>query len=290
MFDGVHLGHQAILKHVVRAARQLNAQSVVFSFNPHPRQVLGGEPVELLTSVDEKAELLQALEVDHFVVQPFTRHFSLTTAQEYVRDILVKQFHVAKLVIGYDHHFGKNREGSLENLKKMAPNYGFEVIEIPALDIDAVNVSSTKIRKALLSGNVDIANQYLGYPYSLTGTVVRGDQLGRTLGFPTANVDLQEPLKLVPRLGVYAAVVSVNGQTFPAMVNIGWRPTVNALENDKRIEAHLFNFEGDLYGARLTLKLYAYIRPEERFGNLEALKDQLGKDREVALKLTAQLT
>lgn len=278
-FDGVHIGHRIILNRLTETAKKNNGESVLFTFNPHPRMVLQPDlDLNLINSLEEKAELLEECGLDHLIIHPFTKAFSRTSSMEFVRNILVKNIGVKKLVIGYDHHFGRNREGSFEHLKEFGPVYGFDVEEIPAQDIDQVKVSSTKIRRALLDGEIETANTYLTRPYRLTGFVVKGNQLGRTIGFPTANLNLDDPKKLIPKNGVYAVKVRLHGQTetYPAMCNIGVRPTVSG--ETKTIEINVFDFNEDIYGGKLTVFFEQRIRDEQKFESVEKLKDQLELD------------
>ena len=241
-FDGVHLGHKKILGQLVQTARKVGGESVLLTFSPHPRLVLQPDvELKLLTSLEEKIGLLEQTGLDHLIIHPFTKEFSRTPSLEFVREILVNQIGVKQLVIGYDHHFGRNREGSFDHLKEFGPIYGFEVEEIPALDIDAVNISSTKIRAALTEGNVELAATYLGHPYIIGGEVIKGDQIGRTIGFPTANLDINFQHKLIPADGVYAGYVRLNGEHHKAMANIGRRPTVGSTR--RSLEIHLLDFE-----------------------------------------------
>jgi len=290
-FDGVHCGHKVILNRLRNAAASVNGSTVLITFDPHPRMVLHPEAntdLKLLNTTDEKIALLEKEGIDHLVIIPFTRQFAETTGEEYIRDILVKRIGVRKLVIGYDHRFGKGRGASFKDLVEMAPEYGFEVEEIPALEIDDSAVSSTKIRKALLNGEIEKANEKLGYAYSISGLVVKGHQLGRTIQFPTANIQPLEPLKMIPARGVYAAEVLFEDKAWPAMVNIGTRPTFNGEE--EKIEAHILNFEGDLYNKTISIRFITRIRDEQKFDSVDALKNQLQADRTKTLdifKLTA---
>ncbi len=286
-FDGVHKGHQILLDRIKAIAAEDNADSVLLTFYPHPRLVLFPEQndLKLLTSLEEKIELLEKSGINHLIVHPFTKEFSRTTALEYVRDILVAGIGVQKLVIGYDHHFGRNREGSLENLRAIAPGYDFEVEEIPAQMIDDVNVSSTKVRNALLEGDIVRANEFLGYPYSLSGEVVRGNEIGRSIGFPTANLQPVYAHKLVPGNGVYAVTIDFDDRVYHGIANVGKRPTISRGEGNATIEAHLFNFSSDLYGKILEVNFHARIRSEIKFDNIEALKVQIEKDSSVARNL-----
>ncbi len=280
-FDGVHLGHRTILKRLKERAAKSGGESVVLTFHPHPRIVLQGSDsnLRLLTTLEEKTDLLREVGIDHFIIHPFTNHFSRTSVVHYVRDMLVRQIGMKQLVIGYDHHFGRNREGNLENLLELAPLYDFEIEEIPAQEIDAVNVSSTKIRKALVAGDVALAHKYLGYPYPLSGVVVEGAQLGRELGFPTANLEIQHPLKMIPANGVYAVRVHLDSGTYRGMLNIGHRPTVSDERGKPTLEVHLLNFDGELYHRNIRLELLNRLRDEQRFDNTDQLRNQLKEDK-----------
>lgn len=286
-FDGVHLGHRVIIDRVNQIARKHDGESVMLTFHPHPRKVLFPETkLQLLTTIEEKTELLKQAGIDHLVIVPFTRDFSRTTATEYVRDLLVDQLQVKKLIIGYDHQFGRNREGSLQNLQECAPAYGFDVEEIPAQEIDAVKISSTKIRRAIEDGDLATANKYLGYAYGLTGKVEKGKQLGRTLGYPTANINIENSQKLIPKNGVYAAQVQVEDKRFKAMVNIGVKPTVQNSDS-RSLEAHLFEFKQELYEQNVRVSLVQRLRSEKKFTDMEALKNQLHLDKQQALEVLA---
>lgn len=239
--------------------------------------------LRLITTLEEKISLLEEAGIDHLIIHPFDKAFSRLSSLEFVRDVLANQLGVHTLVIGYDHHFGRNREGSFEHLMEYSSLYGFEVEEIPAQEVNEVNVSSTKIRKALLAGEMDEANEFLTRPFQLNGQVVEGDQIGRTLGFPTANIQVNEPYKLIPAQGVYAVRVELEGRSLPGMLNVGVRPTLGS-EGDLRLEVHLINFSGDLYGKNLKLHLLSYLRKDVKFDSLEQLKQQLRED-EKATKL-----
>jgi riboflavin kinase / FMN adenylyltransferase len=275
----VHIGHQKILKRVIKRAKEENGQSVVITFWPHPRLVLFPEDnkLKLLSTIDERIEQLRSFGIDYLLIIPFTKEFSRTSSRTFITDILVKALNTKLLVIGYDHRFGKNREGSFDNLKARSQQYGFEVEEIPRQDVDDIGVSSTKIRKALETGDVETAHLYLGRYYTLTSQVEEGDKIGRTIGFPTANLSLPAPHKLIPTSGVYAVWGLSEGKRFPGMMNIGTRPTIDG--KDLRLEVHLLNFEGDLYGKQLTVEFVEHLRHERQFKNLEELKEQLSKDR-----------
>jgi len=287
-FDGVHIGHQKLLKRIQELADKEGGETVLLTFHPHPRLVLfpDDNDLKLITTLEERIDRLSQTGLNHLIIHPFTTEFSRTTAIEYVRDILVEQIGVKKLVIGYDHHFGRNREGSLENLKDLAPTYGFNVEEIPAQEIKDVNVSSTKIRNALNEGDVKKANSFLGYHFQLSGTVVKGSEIGSSLGFPTANIEVDNPNKIIPAPGVYATQAFINGREYKSMTNLGFRPTVH--ENSQlTIEAHLFNFDKDIYGETITLRFIDRIREEVKFDNRESLKDQIAKDAGIVQKVLA---
>ncbi|MCH2213824.1 MAG: bifunctional riboflavin kinase/FAD synthetase [Flavobacteriales bacterium] len=282
-FDGVHIGHKTILSRIIDLAREQSAESALLTFWPHPRLVLfpDDNELKLLSTLEERIQLLDNAGLDHLIIHPFTKDFSRITALEYVRDILVRDLNVSKLVIGYDHHFGRNREGNLNQLKGMAPDYGFELEEISAQDIDDVNVSSTKIRNALIEGDLKRANEFLGYYYSVSGIVVKGERVGRTIGFPTANVEPLETYKLIPGNGVYSVVVRLESGTYQGMANLGMRPTVNE-SRDPILEVNLFNFKDDLYGKEITVTFVDRIRDEIKFDSLDQLKAQLENDAAVA--------
>ena len=279
-FDGVHSGHKKIIARLREIASSINGETVVVSFYPHPRLVLfpDDNDLKLLNTEEEKTSLLAASGIDNFNIIDFTKDFSRMSSLEFVRDILVNGIGAKKLVIGYDHHFGRNREGSLENLRELAPLYGFEVEEIPAQDINKIAISSTKIRNALLLGDIVSANNFLGYNYSLSGTVVKGNQLGETIGFPTANIVVKSRYKLIPANGVYGVKVKVTDVIYDGMLNIGFRPTING--QSLTIEANIFAFNDTIYDKTITVYFVDKIRPEIKFPNIKALKEQLVKDKE----------
>ena len=284
-FDGVHRGHQPILARLTEVAHASNGQSVMITFWPHPRTVVSNDSqdLKLLTTLDEKIDLLDQAGVDQLVVIPFTRSFSQLTSEEFIRQILIGKIGTKKLVIGYDHRFGRDREGGFDYIQAHQSEYGFGVEEIPRQDVEAVGVSSSKIRKALDEGNIQTANRFLGRPYSLTGTIVKGRQLGRTIGFPTANMQVDDVSKLVPANGVYAVDVLYAGQALRGMLNIGFRPTVDsAIIAGQTIETYIFDFEKDIYGEHLTLRFREFLRPEQKFDGLTALVAQLKQDEESA--------
>ena len=280
-FDGVHLGHRKILNQLVAKAKKVGGESVLLTFSPHPRIVLQPDvELELLSSENEKISLLEKTGIDHLIIHPFTREFSRTQSLDFVREFLVNKIGVKHLVIGYDHHFGRNREGSFDHLKEFGPIYGFEVEEIAAFDIDQVNVSSTKIRNALAEGNVELANMYLGTPYSISGKVIKGNQIGRTIGFPTANIECDFMQKLLPADGVYAGKLHVNGHTYNAMANLGSRPTIGSKQ--RKLEVHCIGTDIHLYESEVRFELYKFLRGIEEFANLDALKKQLEADKKEA--------
>ncbi|MDA8820140.1 bifunctional riboflavin kinase/FAD synthetase [Schleiferiaceae bacterium] len=286
-FDGVHLGHRKILNQLVAKAKKVGGESVLLTFSPHPRIVLQPDvELELLSSENEKISLLEKTGIDHLIIHPFTREFSRTQSLDFVREFLVNKIGVKHLVIGYDHHFGRNREGSFDHLKEFGPIYGFEVEEIAAFDIDQVNVSSTKIRNALAEGNVELANMYLGAPYSISGRVIKGNQIGRTIGFPTANIECDFMQKLLPADGVYAGKLHVNGHTYNAMANLGSRPTIGSKQ--RKLEVHCIGTDIHLYESEVRFELYKFLRGIEEFANLEALKKQLEVDKKEANLVLAQ--
>jgi riboflavin kinase/FMN adenylyltransferase len=282
-FDGVHLGHQKILRRLQELANRKQGETVLLTYWPHPRLILQPEDksLRLLTSLSEKVKLLEGMGVDHLIILPFTKELSQMSSEEFIRDILVDKIQTKTLVIGYDHKFGKNREGSFEYLQSHSHLFGFAIEEISRQDVDDLGVSSTKIRTALAQGDISTANKYLGRPYDLSGQVVKGQQIGRSIGFPTANIQIADNYKLLPRDGAYAVYADVNSIRYKAILNIGDRPTVDG--EKKTIEAHLIDFEGDLYGQELRIYFQEFLREEKRFESLDALKNQLAVDRERAI-------
>jgi len=284
-FDGVHLGHQKILNRIREIARSIQGETVLITFWPHPRLVLHPEEhkLRLLSTFEEKTKLLRQLGIDHLITIPFTQEFSQLTSEEFIRKVLIESLETKKLVIGYDHRFGKNREGSFDYLKANSSEFGFDLEEISRQEVEDIGVSSTKIRKSLESGDVKTAMTYLGRPYELNGIVIKGQQIGRSIGFPTANIHIPNDYKLIPKDGVYAVVASVDGCIYKAMLNIGNRPTVDGTK--RTVEAHLFDFQGDLYNKQITVYFREFIREEQKFENLEALKNQLVRDQQTARTL-----
>jgi len=277
-FDGVHIGHKKILERITQNTENGKYESLVLTFFPHPRMVLQEKSeIRLLNTIDEKIKLLEATGIENLVVHPFNESFSRLTAEEFVRTILVEKFQIQKIIIGHDHRFGRNRTANIDDLIAFGIEYGFEVEQISAEEIQDVSVSSTKIRKALNEGNMALANEYLGYSYFLNGTIVKGKQLGRTIGFPTANIHIEENYKLIPKIGVYVVRAVVNNETVFGMMNIGFNPTVNG--EKQTIEVHLFNFDKDIYDQNIEVSLLHYIREEQKFSSVDALKAQLDQDK-----------
>lgn len=286
-FDGVHTGHRKIIAKLQELAKEIGGETVILTFFPHPRMILNPEDqsLKLITTINEKAQLLEDLGVNHLIVTPFSRDFSNLSALEYIHDILVAKIGTKKIVIGYDHRFGKDRKGGLEDLQRLSKIYDFEVIEIPEQDINDVAVSSTKIRTALLSDDIALANQFLSYPFFITGKVIRGDQLGRQLGYPTANILIGESYKLIPADGIFAVTVEVEGTTYKGMAYIGHRPTINGMT--RNIEVNIFDFNEDIYDQIIRMNFHHFVRSDVKFNGLDALVEQLAKDRESVLALLA---
>ena len=280
-FDGVHIGHQKIIEKLVLEAKKAKRKSVLLTFFPHPRMVLQKEAsIALINTIDERAKLLEKTGLDYLVIHPFSKEFSRMTALEFVRNFLVNRLNISKLIIGYDHHFGKNREGNIIQLTEYSHLYDFTVEEIPAQDIDDVSVSSTKIRRALTTGNLSTANRYLGYHFMLIGRVINGKKLGGKIGYPTANIDIKESYKLIPKTGVYVVKSTLENAVVFGMMNIGNRPTVNG--NHQTIEVHFFDFNQDLYHQKLTIELLCFLRDEKKFETVDLLILQLKKDEKIA--------
>lgn len=280
-FDGVHLGHRKIIARLHDLAKTINGESVIFTFDPHPRKVVapGETTLRLLTTLEEKIVLFEQSGIDHLIIYPFTAEFSKLTYEEFVEQVLVGQIHTKFLVVGYDHKFGKNRQGDFEFLKKCAERHEFEIEKLDVLLMNESQISSTKIREAIQKGDFDAANAFLGYPFTLHGTVVEGQKLGRKIQFPTANIQASDPDKIIPGFGVYAVEITVKNQTFQGMLNIGSRPTVNNNADNRSIEVHIFDFESDIYGESIELVFFKKLREEQKFLSIDALKDQLVKDK-----------
>jgi len=283
-FDGVHIGHQEIIKNLLKQGSKNDCNSVILTFFPHPRMVLQqGTDLKLLNTLPEKIALLEKTGLDNLVIEPFTKEFSRLTAVDFVRNILIKKLKLKKLVIGYDHHFGRNREGNFEQLQEYGSLYNFTVEEIPAQDIKNISVSSTKIRQALLEGAIKKANSFLGYEYLLTGNIVRGKGLGNKHNYPTINIHIEESYKLIPKPGVYIVKTIFDNKRLFGIMNIGFRPTVNG--KNETIEVHLLDFNADLYGKTISISIAHRLRDEQKFDSLENLYAQIKEDEKQARKL-----
>jgi len=301
-FDGVHFGHQKIIKQLVEKAKSDKGESVILTFFPHPRMIIDPEnqDLKMINTITEKAEILKTLGVDHLIITAFTRDFSNQLPEDYIKNILVNNIGTKHIIIGYDHRFGKDRSGNLDDLKAAGLHYGFSVEEIMEQDIHDVAVSSTKIRQALLAGDVSLANDYLGYPFSIFGRVIKGDKIGRTIGFPTANIFVEEIYKLIPGDGIYAVTVEIGSalgveslvvdqlqtqdaklQTYKGMAYIGQRPTINGMT--RNIEVNIFDFNQEIYGQDIKMNFLKFLRHDVKFTGLEALTVQLQKDKEATL-------
>ncbi|MVN90763.1 bifunctional riboflavin kinase/FAD synthetase [Mucilaginibacter aquatilis] len=278
-FDGVHQGHRQIIARLKELARQTGGETVILTFFPHPRMIIHPEDqsLKLISTIDERAALLEELGVDHLIITPFSRDFSNQTAEAYIYDVLVKKIGTRTIIIGYDHRFGKDRHGGLQDLQAAGPEYGFDVIEIPEQDINHVAISSTRIREALLRGDIEQANTFLGYSFYLTGKVIRGNQIGRQLGYPTANLLVEEGYKLIPADGIFSATVKIGAETFKGMAYIGHRPTINGMT--RNIEVNLFDFDRDIYNQSVQMNFHHFIRHDVKFSSLEGLKEQLAQDK-----------
>lgn len=282
-FDGVHYGHQKIIKRLCELAKSTGGESVILTFFPHPRLIIDPEnqDLKMINTINEKAKILARLGVDHLIITPFTRDFSNLTPAEYIKNILVDTIGIKHLIVGYDHRFGKDRKGGLQDLEAFSKNFNYKIEQIPEQDINDVAVSSTKIRTALLNGDVALAANYLGYNFSLYGKVIKGDKIGRTIGFPTANIFVEETYKLIPSDGIYAVTIEMNGQVFKGMAYIGQRPTINGMT--RNIEVNIFDFNQEIYGQDVKMNFLEFLRHDVKFTGLEALKEQLQKDKEATL-------
>jgi len=276
-YDGVHIGHKTILTQLINKAKETGKDSMLITFDPHPRQALGLGEISLLSTLEEKINLLSETGLDYLLILPFTKEFSTQGATEFITNVLIDQLNISEIMLGYDHKFGHNREGDVHLLADVLTKTGRFVTEIPAQDVDEIIVSSTKIRTALIKGEIQTANRLLGYNYQVSGKVVLGNQLGRTIGFPTANIELTNTSKLIPGDGVYAVKLTVEGITHHGMMNIGIRPTVSNSQN-RVIEVHLFDFNSDIYGKSVTITVCNHLRREQVFSGIEALTEQLKKD------------
>ena len=278
-YDGVHFGHQQIIKRINDIANEIDGESILLTFDPHPRLVLNpNDPtLKLISSIDEKIELLRGLGLQNIVIVEFSKEFASTPAKEYVESVLIKNFHPKYICVGYDHHFGKDRKGNIHLLRELADEYGYMVEELPAQTVDEISVSSTKVRNDLLKGNIKEANQLLAHPFSMKGKVIHGDKIGRVLGFPTANIQILNEHKLIPASGVYAVKVKVNGLFYKGALSIGYRETV--FDNSHlTTEVFILNFDADLYDQEIELVFVDYLRPQIKYENWELLKEQIEKD------------
>ncbi|HET8809529.1 MAG TPA: bifunctional riboflavin kinase/FAD synthetase [Flavobacteriaceae bacterium] len=283
-FDGVHIGHRKIISRLLEVGKNENLEPTILTFFPHPRMVLQkGSGIELINTIEERKMILEKTGIVNLVVQRFTKEFSRLSARDFVQTILAEKLHAKKIVIGYDHRFGRNRTANIEDLKKFGEEFGFEVEEISKQDVEEVAVSSTKIRKALKNGEIEKANTYLSHPFMLTGTIVKGKNLGKKLGFPTANLHIEESYKIVPKNGVYVVKSIIDGKEFFGMMNIGVNPTISE-ENLQSIEIHFFGLEKNLYGKTLQIDLLSRIRDEEKFESFEALSEAMENDKKVSLR------
>ena len=279
-FDGVHLGHKKVIAKIISNAEELNCESTVLTFFPHPRVVLqNGESLKLLNTIEEKKLLLESFGIANLIIHPFDKEFSQLSAEDFVKKILVEQIQIQKIIIGYDHRFGTNRSADINDLIVFGKKYGFEVEQIEAQEIDEIAISSTKIRTSLEDGAITLANEYLGYNYFFSGIVVKGNQIGRTIDFPTANIQIDEEYKLIPKNGVYFVKSKINNKPVFGMMNIGTRPTVEG--KNQTIEVHFFDFDQDLYDKKITIEMIDFIREELKFESVESLKNQLHKDKQI---------
>ncbi|MDQ3843782.1 MAG: bifunctional riboflavin kinase/FAD synthetase [Bacteroidota bacterium] len=282
-FDGVHLGHQKIIDALLQQAKQIGGESVIITFHPHPRKIISNTPLQLINTMDEKIALLEQRNVDHLVVVPFTSSFSEQSAEDYIEKFLIQQFHPHTIIIGYDHHFGKNRKGNFQLLEQKCSEYHYQLIEIPQHVLNEIAISSTKIRNALLQSDIETANQLLGYSFFFSGVVVKGDEIGRKLGYPTANLQYLDPDKIHLGHGVYAVMVTVEKVQYKGMMSIGNRPSFN--DTTEKVEVHIFDFYKAIYGQVITVVVKKFLRRQERYNSLEELKMQLSKDKEQALSM-----
>ena len=282
-FDGVHFGHQKIVKRLVELAKATGGESVILTFFPHPRLILDPEnqDLKMINTIEQKAEILNRLGVDHLIIIPFTRDFSNLSAREYIEQVLVETLGTKHIIVGYDHRFGKDRKGGMPELEEFSKKYDYQIEVIKEQDINDVAVSSTKIRKALLSGDVALASQFLGYHFSLRGRVIKGDKIGRTIGFPTANIFVEETYKLIPSDGIYAVTLLMGAETFKGMAYIGQRPTINGMT--RNIEVNIFDFDKEIYGQTINMYFLEFLRHDVKFTGLETLKAQLQKDKQDTL-------
>ncbi|WP_211161641.1 bifunctional riboflavin kinase/FAD synthetase [Flavobacterium solisilvae] len=283
-FDGVHVGHKKILEKIIQNTNNSDYESLVLTFFPHPRTVLQtATEMKQLNTIDEKSNLIEKAGIDNLVIHPFDKEFASLSAEEFVKKVLVDIFNIQKIVIGYDHRFGKNRTADINDLIAFGNQYNFEVEQISAEELNEVAVSSTKIRNALTDGNIELANSFLGYNYAITGMVVQGKQLGRTIGFPTANISINEDYKLIPNSGVYVVECKIDNQSYFGMMNIGTNPTVENTNQKQKLEVNIFDFDQDVYGKSINISFLKRIRSEQKFDSLDALKAQIANDKVTSL-------
>ena len=278
-FDGVHVGHRKIISGIKDLADETGGETVLLTFFPHPRMILHpeDESLKMINTINEKAEMLEQIGIDHLIITPFSRDFSNQSPEDYIRDVLVNKIGTKKIVIGYDHRFGKDRQGGFADLQRLGPVYGFDIVEIPEQDISEVAISSTRVREALLNGAIELANAFLGYPFFITGTVVRGDQIGRQIGYPTANIVIDEKYKLIPLDGIFAVKVKTGDTIYNGKAYIGTRPTINGVT--RNIEVNIFNFDKEIYNEQIRMEFYHFIRGDMKFASLDELKEQIRKDK-----------
>jgi len=283
-FDGVHVGHKKILEKIIQNTNNSDYESLVLTFFPHPRTILQtATEMKQLNTIDEKSNLIEKAGIDNLVIHPFDKEFASLSAEEFVKKVLVDIFNIQKIVIGYDHRFGKNRTADINDLIAFGNQYNFEVEQISAEELNEVAVSSTKIRNALSDGNIELANSFLGYNYTITGMVVQGKQLGRTIGFPTANISINEDYKLIPNSGVYVVECKIENQSYFGMMNIGTNPTVENTNQKQKLEVNIFDFDQDVYGKSINISFLKRIRSEQKFDSLDALKAQIANDKVTSL-------
>jgi riboflavin kinase/FMN adenylyltransferase len=281
-FDGVHIGHQKIIEKLIQGTENSDYESLILTFFPHPRMVLHeASSIKLLNTINEKSGFLKKMGLDNLVIHPFDKEFSNLSAEEFVKTILVDSFNIQKIIIGYDHRFGKNRAANIDDLIAFGDKYGFEVEQISAQEVDSVSVSSTKIRDAIANGTMAVANEFLGYNYLLSGKIIKGKQLGRTIGFPTANIKIEENYKLIPKNGVYIVKSIIQEKTVFGIMNIGLNPTVNG--EDLSIEVHFLDFDIAIYNTEITVLVINRIRDEQKFSSIDLLKAQIQKDKNYAI-------
>ena len=282
-FDGVHLGHRKILQTLNTIAKENHLDSALLTFFPHPRMVLQqNQDLKLINTIEERIELLAETQIDHLIIEPFTKEFSRLTAEEYIENYLVNYLNAKVVIVGYDHRFGRNRDANIDDLKRFAKEFDFKVVEISKQDIEDVAISSTKIRRAINDGNIQLANSYLTQPFTLRGEVVKGKQLGQVLGYPTANLKIDEAYKIIPKIGVYIVKTEIEKNIYYGMMNIGFNPTVSDSTGHKTIETNFFKFEGDLYGKTLKIQLLHRIRDEKKFNSVDDLKLAMENDKKIS--------